>query len=138
MIGRFVFFIYTIISSDERHKPGSKEPVYSTLFLISSFQLFFLLPIILLTNELFQIESLQTVLSFPKGLRYLVIFGAICLIGSVNYYFFARNNGMETLAEKYADRKDAYLKRKWLLMVFAMLLGIIVIGALTIMRVMLK
>ena len=138
MIGRFVFFIYTIISSDERHKPGSKEPVYSTLFLISFFQLFLLLPIILLTNELFQIESLQTVLSFPKGLRYLVIFGAICLIGSVNYYSFARNNGMERLAEKYADRKDKYLRRKWFLVLFAMILALLVIGALSITDIMLR
>jgi hypothetical protein len=135
---RFVFFVYTVISSDERNKPGSKEPVYSTLFLISFFQLFLLLPVILLVNEVFEIERLQAVLSFPKVLRYLVIFGAICVIGSVNYYFLARNNRMERLAEKYAGRKEAYLKRKWLLMVFAMLLGVVVIGALTMMKVMLK
>lgn len=135
---RFVFFVYTLISSDERNKPGSKEPVYSALFFISSFELFLLLPVILLVNELFEIESLKAVLSFPKVLRYLVIFGAICIIGSINYYLFARGNGMERLSEKYADRKEAYLKRKWLLMVFAMLLGIVVLGTLTIMRVILK
>jgi len=135
---RLVFFVYTVISSDERNKPGSKEPVYSTLFLISFFQLFFLLPTILLANELFQIVSLQKFLSFPRTLRYLLIFGVICLIGSVNYYFFARDKGMERLAEKYADRKDEYLRRKWFLYLFVAMLVIVVLGALWIIRITLK
>lgn len=135
---RFVFFVYTVVSSDERIKPGSKEPVYSTLFLISFFELFLLLPVILLMNELFEIESLKAVLSFPKGLRYLVIFGTICLIGSVNYYFLARNNRMERLAEKYADRQSKYRRRKWFLVLFAMVLALFVLGVLSIMEVTLK
>lgn len=135
---RFVFFIYNVIKSDERNKPGSKEPVYSTLFLVSFFELFLFLPLILYANEVLQIVSMKSYLSLPMGVRYLMIFGVICLIGSVNYYFFARNNGMEGLAEKYADRKDKYLRRKWFLVLFAMMLAIVVLGTLSIMRIMLK
>jgi hypothetical protein len=135
---RCVFFIYNLIKSDERYTPGSKGPVYSTLLLISFLELFTLMPIILLANELYQIVSLQKFLSFPRALRYLLIFGVICLIGSVNYYVFARDNGMERLAEKYADRKDEYIRRTWLLYLFVAILVIVVLGALWIIRITLK
>lgn len=97
-----------------------------------------LMPIILLANELFQIVSLQKFLLFPTVLRYLMIFGVISLIGSVNYYFFARDNGMERLAGKYADRKDEYLRRKWFLYLFVAILVIVVLGALWIIQITLK
>lgn len=44
---------------------------------------------------------------------------------------------MERLAEMYADRKDEYLRRKWLMVVFAAIIGIVVIGTLGLMRTML-
>lgn len=136
-MGKIVFFVYNVIRSDKGYSPGSKGPVYSTLFLISFFELFLFLPLIILTNEVFRIVSLKAFLSFPMAARYLLIFASISLIGFVNYYFFARDNKMERLAEKYADRKDAYLQRKWLLVVFAAILGIVVLGTLRMMRMML-
>jgi len=135
---RIVFFIYNVIKSDKRYEPGSKAPVYSTVFLVSFFELFLFLPLIIFTNEVFRIVSLKAFLSLPVGVRYLLIFGAISVIGCVNYYFFAQDNRMENLAEKYADRKDEYLRRKWFLVVFAAILGIAVLGTLRIMQLMLK
>lgn len=134
---KIVFFIYNVIRSDEDYPLGSKGPVYSTLFLISFFELFLFLPLIILINEVFRIVSFKAFLSFPMAARYLLIFASISLIGFVNYYFFARDNKMESLAEKYADRKDVYLRRKWLLVVFAVILAIVVLGTLTIIRMML-
>jgi|SRR5690606_20030666 len=131
---KLVFFIYTVLQSDNRYDSTSKSHVYSTLFLISFFQLFIFLPLLLILNDVLHLVSLEDFLSLPILLRYLIIFGVIVLIGLVNFYFLARENRMERIIEKHADKKEQCLKHKWLLVVFAAILGILVIGSIGFLR----
>lgn len=131
---KVIFFIYTIIRSDERYEATSNEPFYATIFLISFFELVFFLPLILYLNDVFFIVNLKTHLSLPITLRYLMIFIAIALIGLMNYFLFFRGNKLENILEKFAHKKEKCIKNKWLLLVFGMVLGVVLVAAITLLR----
>ena len=126
---RIIFFIYTIIRSDERYEATSKAPVYITVVLLSFFDLFFFTPVIHYLNGILLIVNVKAFLSLPIPLRYLIIAVPLSLISLVNYYVFFRGNKLELIVEKFEHKKDKYLRNKWLLLVFAVVLGVISLAA---------
>jgi len=131
---KLIFFIYTIISSDERYEANSNVPIYATLFLISFFQLVFFLPLILYLNDVFFYVDLKTFLSLPIFFRYLMIFGSISLICFLNFYLFFSENKLDDIQKKLEYKKEIYLRYKWLLVLFSVVLGFVVLVALTLLR----
>lgn len=129
-----IFYIYTILASDERYKDGDKGPVYGTIFLISFFELVLLLPFLLLFNKIFSIVNTKTYLSQSMGLRYLLILGIISLVFFINFCVLGYNRKIETIAEKLEFKRERYLKYKWLLMLFALVLGGIMILFISLIR----
>jgi hypothetical protein len=131
---KIIFFVYTIIRSDERYEANSNAPVYATIFLISFFELVFFLPPILYLNDVFFIVNLKSFLSLPIIFRYLIIFSSISLISFMNFHLFFRRNKLEIITNKFDHKRDKYLRNKWLLLVFAMILGLVLLVALTVLR----
>jgi len=85
---KLIFHIYTIISSDNRYKENDKTPIYITIFLLSFFELFILLPILLGLNSVFKITSIQSFIAFPIYIRYLYIALPLFVMYFLNYYLF--------------------------------------------------
>lgn len=131
---KILFFIYTIIKSDNRYKATSNTPVYATIFLISFFELVFFLPLILFLNDIFFVVNLKKYLSLHIGLRYLLIFGSISLLFFMNFYLFFNGNKLENITKKIEYKKDRYLRHKWLLVLFVVVLGFIVLVALRLLH----
>lgn len=131
---KLMFYVYTIILSDNRYKDGDSMPVYLTIFLLSFLQVFITLPLILWLNSIFTIVSVKTFISLPIYTRYFIIAFVLVIICVINYYFFARGNKIARLNDKFHDRKEIYLKYKWLLLMIVMLTGGIVLMLLRFIR----
>lgn len=127
MLQKLIFYIYTIVSSDNRYKENDRVPVYVTIFLLSFFELFILLPILLGLNSAYKIISIQSFITFPIYIRYLLIALLILFVYFMNYYLFGRTHKIALLKDKFKEKKAKYLKYKWLLMVFAMIFGGIIL-----------
>ena len=120
---RFIFFIYTVLSADERYAVNDRRPIYATIFLITFFEAILLLPLLLLMNSYFPVIDIKSFLALPTGLRYLVILILLSLLCFLNYQLFASNHKIESIAERLEPQKQAYLKYKWLLMLIPVMTG---------------
>lgn len=134
MLQKLIFYIYIIISSDNWYKENDKKPVYITIFLLSFFELFMLLPILLGLNSAFKIISIQSFIALPIYIRYLFIALLLFFIYFMNYFLFGRAHKIALLKDKLKEKKAKYLKYKWLLMVFTMTFGGIILVLLRIFK----
>ncbi len=130
-----IFYIYTIIKSDKRYSDGDKAPIYATLFLISFFQLSLILPFALLINSIFSITSIKLYLSQSMGVRYLIIFSIISVVFFINLYLFGNQRKISSIDKRFDHKRERYLKYKWLLMLFPLVIGGLMLVLIQVMRV---
>lgn len=131
---RLIFFIYTVLSSDERYDANDRRHVYGTIFLISFFELCLALPFLLFINSYFTVLHIESFLALPKGFRYLLILILLSVLFFVNQQLFASKRNIESIAERMEAQKQAYLKYKWLLMLMPLVTGGIMLLSIWLLR----
>lgn len=123
MLEKLIFFIYIVVSSDDRYSKNKKIPISITIFLMSFFELFLLLPIFTWTISAFNIIEIELFLSLNILTRYFLISLLLLFLYLINFYTWGKKQNMEKILIKLNSKKSKYLKYKWLMLFFALGLG---------------
>lgn len=131
MFEKIIFYIYTVVSSDPRREINPRDAEIKTIFLISFTQILLCSPILLWINKALNPVNL---LSYGILTRYFFIALFLTLIFLINFYTWGRSKNMERIKNKLENKKDQYLKYKWMFLFFVLIMMVFILLAITLIR----